>query len=359
MKRTSVTRSAPPAPVQVTDYAPFLESLKSRIRQAQVRAALSVNREMVLLYWNIGQQILAAQSAQGWGTKVIEALSADLTRSFPEMKGFSPRNLKYMRAFAEAWPDEAIVQQLVAQLPWGHNVRILDQLDMPSERQWYAERALEFGWSRNILMMQIKSKLHERQGAAVTNFAATLPKPQSDLVQNLLKDPYCFDFLSLGQEAEERDIEQALITHIRKFMLELGAGFAFVGQQVPIEVGGEDFYMDLLFYHVRMHCYVVIELKTGKFKPEYAGKLNFYLSAVDDLLRTPGDAPTIGMVLCQDKNQVVAEYALRDMEKPMGVSIYHIHEALPKAMQGILPSIERLEAALSASFNPTTLNTLQ
>lgn len=329
------------------EYGPLLEELKERIRTAQVRAALSVNRELVLLYWTIGMQILAAQSDQGWGAKVIDRLSRDLGHAFPGMKGFSPRNLKYMRAFAAAWPDEPIVQQVVAQIPWGHNLRLLESLADPESRLWYAEQTLKNGWSRNVLALQIESRLHERLGQAPTNFAATLPAPQSDLARQLLKDPYHFDFLSLGREAEEREIEQALVEQIRQFLLELGVGFAFVGQQYRLEVAGEEFFLDLLFYHIRLHCYVVLELKARAFKPEDAGKLNFYLSAVDDLLRTAGDAPSIGLLLCKTKNQVLAEYALRDLNKPMGVSTYQLTDSLPEKVRTELPSIEELEQELS------------
>lgn len=330
-----------------TGYGPLLKELKERIRACRLRAALSVNRELVLLYWSIGKSILAAQDAQGWGSQVIERLSKDLSTAFPEMKGFSPRNLTYMRAFADAWRDESIVQQVVAEIPWGHNLRLIEGISDPLTREWYARQTIVNGWSRNVLALQIKSRLHERQGMAVTNFAATLPSPQSDLAHHLLKDPYNFDFLSLAKEAHEREIEAALVGHIRRFLLELGVGFAFVGSQYHLEIGGEDFYLDLLFYHVRLHCFVVIELKAGAFKPEYPGKLNFYLSAVDDLLRTEGDAPTIGLLLCQDKNRVLAEYALRDVNKPIGVSSYELTSSLPPEIRTVLPSIEELEAELS------------
>ncbi|MDR3692081.1 MAG: PDDEXK nuclease domain-containing protein [Fimbriimonas sp.] len=331
------------------EYGPFLEDLKKQIRSAQIRAVVAVNSELVMLYWNIGRRIAAVQETQGWGKKIVPALSADLMKAFPEMKGFSSRNLDYMLAFAKAWPDEPISQQLVAKLPWGHNIHLLQTIDDPQTRRWYAEKALTNGWSRNVLSLQIKSRLHERQGAAPTNFGATLPAPQSDLANNLLKDPYNFDFLGLSDESHEREIEKALVVHVRKFLLELGVGFAFVGSQYPIEVAGEDFFLDLLFYHVRLHCFVVIELKATKFKPEYAGKLNFYLSAVDDLLRTEGDAPTIGLILCQDKNRVLAEYALRDMSKPIGVSTFQLTESLPEEIRTALPTIEQLEQELSES----------
>jgi predicted nuclease of restriction endonuclease-like (RecB) superfamily len=339
-------QSAVPLPA---GYAELLESLKVRIRQAQLRAALSVNRELVLLYWHIGKQILQRQQQEGWGAKVIDHLALDLGREFPDMKGFSPRNLKYMRAFAQAWPDEQIVQQLVAQIPWGHNVRLLDYVKDPAERLWYVQQTIEHGWSRNVLVHQIESKLYERQGKAITNFERTLPAPQSDLARSLMKDPYVFDFLTLGPEVQERDLERALLNHLRDFLLELGKGFAFVGSQYRLEVGGEEFYLDLLFYQIRLRCFVVIELKVGEFKPEYAGKMNFYLSAVDDLLRHPEDRPSIGLILCKSQNRLVAEYALRDVSKPMGMATYRLTQTLPADLQESLPSIEELERELGYS----------
>jgi len=328
-------------------YAELLEDIKARIRQAQVCAALSVNRELVLLYWHIGKEILQRQEQEGWGAKVIDHLARDLAREFPEMKGFSPRNLKYMRAFSEAWPDEQIVQEALAQITWYHNITLLEKVKDPAERLWYAHQTIEHGWSRNVLVHQIESRLYERQGKAVTNFERTLPAPQSDLTQSLVKDPYIFDFLSLGPEVQERDLEQALLNHLRDFLLEMGKGFAFVGSQVHLEVGGEDFYLDLLFYHLKLRCFVVVELKTTEFKPEYAGKLNFYLSAVDDLLRHPQDNPTVGILLCKEKNRVVVEYALRDVSKPLGVAEYRLAQALPAELHGALPSVEELEAELA------------
>ena len=330
------------------DYDDFLRELKERILSVQVKAALSVNHELVLLYWYIGREILTRQQQQGWGAKVIDKLAADLRQAFPQMKGFSARNLKYVRAFAQAYPDEEFVQQLVAQIPWGHNVRILDAVKDSEERKWYVEQTIQYGWSRNILVHQIESALYHRQGKAVTNFDRTLPKPQSELAQQLLKDPYNFDFLTLGEEAQERDLEKALIEQIRKFLLELGVGFAFMGSQYHLEVGDQDFYIDLLFYHVRLRCYVVIDLKIEEFKPEFSGKMSFYVSAVDDLLRHPDDKPTIGMILCKTKNHTIVEYALRDMNKPIGVSTYQLRDALPEQLQGSLPTIEQLEAQLEA-----------
>ena len=327
-------------------YAEFLSTLKERIRTAQVKAALAVNLELVILYWNIGREILSRQRVEGWGTKVIEKLAADLHSEFPDMQGFSPRNLKYMRAFADAWPDEAIVQQAVAQIPWGHNVRILDLVKDPAERLWYVRQTVQNGWSRKVLVIQIESGLYRRQGKALTNFAATLPKPQSDLAHQLIKDPYAFDFLTLTQNARELDLERGLLSHLRQFLLELGVGFAFVGSQVQLEVGGEDFRLDLLFYHLKLRCYVVIDLKMGQFKPEYAGKMNFYLAAVDDMLRHPDDQPSIGLILCKTKNRIVAEYALRNTSTPMGISEFRHLEELPEQLQSTLPTIEEIEAEL-------------
>ena len=330
------------------DYYDFLRELKRRILQAQVRAVISVNRELVLLYWQIGRDILNRQQQRGWGAKVIDNIAGDLQKAFPEMKGFSPRNLKYMRSFAEAYPDEQFVQQVVAQIPWGHNLRILDAVKVPVEREWYIRQTIEQGWSRNMLVHQIESALYRRQGKADTNFSRTLPNPQSELAQQLLKDPYNFDFISLGREAQERELEKALIDRIRDFLLELGVGFAFVGSQYHLEVEGEDFYIDLLFYHLRLRCFVVIDLKVEAFKPEFSGNMSFYVSAVDDLLKHRDDMPTIGIILCKNKKQKIVEYALRDMNKPIGVSTYQLREALPERLQGSLPTVEQLEAELEA-----------
>ena len=334
------------SPVLPSNYTLLLASLRQRIHSAQTQAALSVNRQLVLLYWEIGREILAQQTVQGWGAKVIDRLAQDLRDTFPEMKGFSPRNLKYMRAFAAAWPEEPFVQQVAAQIPWFHNCVLLDKLSLPSEREWYARKAIENGWSRNILAHQIDSQLHRRLGMAQTNFAATLPPPQSDLAQQILKDPYTFDFLGISEEAHERDLQRALLDHLRAFLLELGLGFAFVGSQHHLEVGGRDFYLDLLFYHFRLRCFVVIDLKIGEFQPEYAGKMNFYLSALDSTLRGEQDQPSIGLILCRAKNRIVVEYALRDMSKPIGVSAYQLTQALPESLKGSLPTIDELEAEL-------------
>jgi predicted nuclease of restriction endonuclease-like (RecB) superfamily len=328
-------------------YADFLQEVKARVQNAQVRAALAVNKELVLLYWSIGHDILARQQEQGWGAKVIDRLSKDLQREFPTMKGFSRSNIHYMRAFAETWAEESIVQQVAGQIPWFHNCVILDKVKSQEERIWYIKATIENVWSRNVLVHQVESKLYQRQGKAVTNFERALPSPQSDLASQLLKDPYNFDFLTLGKDAHERDLEQGLLDHIRKFLLELGAGFAFLGSQYHLEFDEEDYYLDLLFYHVKLHCYVVIELKSGKFLPEYAGKMNFYLAVVDDTLRQEGDAPSIGLILCKEKKSVTVEYALRGMQTPVGVSGYQITESLPEALKDSLPTVEQLEAELA------------
>ena len=330
-------------------YADWLTELKSRIHNAQQRAALAVNRELVLLYWQIGRDILARQAQQGWGAKVIERLAHDLRTAFPDMKGFSRANLMYMRAFAEAWPDAEIVQQAVGQLPWGHNLVLLAKLKDSQQRLAYAQKAVEHGWSRSVLGMHIETRLLEREGQAQTNFEARLPAPGSDLAHQTLKDPYVFDFLDVSREANEREIEAALVQHVTRFLLELGAGFAFVGRQVPLEVGGDDFFIDLLFYHLKLRCYVVIELKADKFKPEHLGQLGFYLTAVDAQMKGEHDAPTIGLLLCRSKNKVVAEYALRDSAKPMGIAEYQLTASLPAELQTTLPSIEQIEQELADS----------
>ncbi|MFM7424016.1 MAG: YhcG family protein [Elainella sp.] len=326
------------------NYETFVAGLKAEIRRTQVEAAQNLNQTMVLLYWHIGREILSRQSQEGWGTKVIARLAQDLHNEFPRMQGFSRTNLMYMRAFAEANPERELVQQVYGRIPWGHNVRLLDAVKDPTERLWYARKTEENGWSRNVLQLQIESGLYHRQGTAVTNFERTLPKPQSDLAQQLIKDPYSFNFLALEESVQERDLENALVTHIRDFLLELGVGFAFVGSQYPIEVDGEAFYLDLLFYHLKLRCFVVIDLKMGSFQPEYLGKMNFYVSAVDDLLRHGDDQPTIGLILCKGKSKIKAEYALRNVNTPIAVSSH----SLPQPLQASLPSVEQLETQLEA-----------
>ncbi|MBM4211735.1 MAG: DUF1016 domain-containing protein [Gammaproteobacteria bacterium] len=328
-------------------YNKFLADLKERVASSRYKAALSVNRELILLYHHIGTQILDAQSKQGWGAKVIDQLSKDLASEFPEMKGFSVRNLKYMRKFAEEYPDPQFVQEVLAQLTWYHNVTLLDKISDKQIRLFYVKHTIEHGWSRNIMVMQMELSLHKRQGQAITNFKDKLPSPQSDLAHYTLKDPYVFDFLSIGDEAHEREVEKALVHHMEKFILELGTGFAFVGRQYHLEVGDQDFYIDLLFYHLKLRCFVVIELKDKDFKPEYAGKMNFYLSCVDDLVKHETDQPSIGLILCKSKNNILAEYALRDMTKPIGLAEYRLRDALPENLQTLLPTIEELEAELA------------
>jgi predicted nuclease of restriction endonuclease-like (RecB) superfamily len=331
---------------------------------------------------------LQQQNVEGWGTKVIERLSADLRKEFPDMKGTSSRNLKYMRAFAEAYPEFgqamsvrmesneivqpavaqleeratvqpviapllkiSIVQPPVAQIPWAHNITILDRVKGDEERLFYAQKTLENNWSRNVLVHQIESKLFNRQGKATNNFKQTLPVFQGDLANEMLKDPYKFDFLNLSEEYFEKDLENALVSHITKFLLELGAGFSYVGRQYHLEIGGEDFYIDLLFYHLKLRSYVVIELKTGKFIPEYVSKLNFYLSAVDDILKHPTDNPTLGILICKEHNKIIAEYALRDINKPIGVAAYELTQSIPENFKGSLPSIEEIENELENGGN--------
>ncbi|WP_264723616.1 PDDEXK nuclease domain-containing protein [Wolbachia endosymbiont (group A) of Cheilosia soror] len=329
------------------EYTEFLEQLKEQIATSRYKAARTVNKELLLLYHYIGTQILEKQKNQGWGSKVIEQLSRDLKAEFPEMKGFSTRNLKYMRQFAGEYQDIEFVQQLVAQLPWGHNVFLMDLVRDKEARLFYIKEAIEHGWSRNIMVMQIELGLHKRQGKAITNFKEKLPSPQSDLAHYTLKDPYIFDFLSIGKDAHEREVEKGLVGHMEKFLLELGEGFAFVGRQFHLDVGDEDFFVDLLFYHLKLRCFIVIELKDNKFKPEYAGKMNFYLSAVDDLLKHETDQPSVGLILCKSKNDVLAKYTLKDMTKPIGLAEYRITESLPENIKTALPTVEELEAELS------------
>lgn len=333
------------------NYIEFLSELKSKIRTSQQRAILSVNRELIILYWDIGNSILMNQEKQGWGAKVIEQLSEDLRKEFPEMKGFSERNLKYMRKFADTYRDFQFVQELIAQIPWYHNITLMEKVKDENKRKWYIEKTIENGWSRNVLVHQIEYQQYERtENKKVTNFENTLPKVQSELAMQALKDPYIFDFLSIGKEALEREIEKELIKHISSFLLELGAGFAFVGNQYHLEIADKDFYLDLLFYHIKLKCYVVIDLKTGEFKPEYAGKMNFYLSAVDDILKSDEDNPSIGIILCKEKNNIFAEYTLRDMNKPMGIAEYRYGDIIPEDLQTKLPSIEELEKKLREEF---------
>jgi predicted nuclease of restriction endonuclease-like (RecB) superfamily len=335
-----------PAMLSPEGYGEWLIELKTRIHHARQRAALAVNHELVLVYWQIGHDILQRQTREGWGTKVIDRLARDLRMAFPDMKGFSSRNLKYMRYFAEHCPARQFGQQPAAQLPWFHIVTLLTRLSSAPERAWYAEQVVQQGWSRVTLELHIKNHLFKRQGQAVTNFETRLPLPHSGLAHDTLKDPYLFDFLGLGDEAHERDIENALIRHITRFLLELGSGFAFVGRQHRLEVGGDEFFIDLLFYHTRLKCYVVVELKAVAFKPEHAGQLNFYLSAVDAQLKGADDNPTIGLLLCKTQNRMVAEYALAGIDKPIGVAEYELVRSLPERLTSSLPTIEEIEQEL-------------
>ncbi|MCC7080407.1 MAG: DUF1016 family protein, partial [Burkholderiales bacterium] len=311
----------------------------------------AANAAMLQLYWDMGRTILARQAREGWGAKVIDRLSTDLRDAFPDMSGLSPRNLRYMRDFASAWPDPEIVQRLLPNLPWGQNVVLLDKLCDPQTRLWYAGQCVQHGWSRSVLSLQIEQRLHERQGRAQNNFALTLPPADSDMAAQVFKDPYLFDFLGTADPRREREVEQALVDHIQRFLLELGSGFAFVGRQVLLEVGNQDFVVGLLFYHLKLRCYVVIELKAVSFEPAFVGQLNLYLSAVDDLLRHPDDQPTIGLLLCRGRNKIVVEYALRHLKRPVGVAEWEtkLVEKLPKALEGSLPTVEEIEAGLSGS----------
>lgn len=332
-----------------SDYAATLAQLKARIQQERVRVVLSANRALVQLYWDIGRVVLVREQAEGWGAKVITRLAEDLSRSFPDMRGFSPRNLRYMRAFADAWPDPEVVQQVVAQIPWGQNLVLMERLRDPAVRVWYAQRVLEQGWSRSVLGMQIDGQAWERSGKAVTNFSHTLPPPASDLAAQVFKDPYLFDFLGTADPRREAEVERALVQHVQQFLLELGIGFAFVGRQVRIEVGDKDFYVDLLFYHLGLRCFVVIELKAVPFEPAFTGQLSFYLAAIDDRMRHPTDGPTIGLLLCRGKDRLEVEYALRGLKQPVGVADWQAElvRSLPDDLRGSLPTVEELEAELA------------
>jgi predicted nuclease of restriction endonuclease-like (RecB) superfamily len=352
-------------------YSALLRDIKSRIRTAQIRASLSVNRELIQLYWNIGGMIVGRQRTDGWGKSTVERLGKDIQRAFPGMHGFSPQNLWYMRSFFLAWaehsrelqrtvgvPVSAILQRAVgepvadhppeqlAAIPWGHNIELITKLKDLRQRLWYAQQSTVNGWSRPMLVHWIESDLYSRQGKAITNFKSVLPRPQSDLANAIVRDPYNFEFLTLAKDAAERELEAGLLAHVRKFLLELGAGFAFVGQQVHLVVDGQDFYIDLLFYHLKLRCYVVIELKTTPFKPEYAGKLNFYLSAIDDQLRHADDRLSIGLILCKTRSKVVVEYALRNVASPVGVARYttKLVESLPAEFRGALPTSKQIKA---------------
>lgn len=347
--RSAMFPVAPPVAAMPADYAAWFAEIKSRIHGERLRLVLASNSVMVMLYWDIGRRILQKQAEQGYGTKVVDRLAADLREAFPEMKGFSPRNLKYMRAFAAAWPDRELVQQSAAQVPWFHNCLLLDRVPDPATRQWYIAAALREGWSRNILSLQIEGQAHLRHGKAQNNFPATLPPADSDMAVQVFKDPYLFDFLGTDAPRREAELERGLVDHIQKFLLELGQGFAFVGRQVHLEISDDDFYLDLLFYHLKLRRYVVIELKARKFEPGDGAQLGMYMTAVDRLLAHADDKPTLGLLLVREKNRVLVEYALGGSIQPISVAEWEtqLTRALPSELRGSLPTIEEIEAELS------------
>ena len=340
---------APPPRLELpSGYTDLLGEIKRLIQIGRLRTVMAANASMVMLYRDIGSRILERQEREGWGAKVIDRLSFDLREAYPDMRGLSPRNLKYMRAFAVAWPDLEFVQRVVAQIPWKSNIALLEKLDDLAVRQWYAQKTIEHGWSQPVLCFQIETGLHIRQGKAITNFPAALPPVESDMAAQIFKDPYLFDFLGTADPRREREVEQALMDHIQRFLLELGAGFAFVGRQVHLEFASHDFYLDLLFYHLKLRCFVVVELKAVPFDPGFVGTMNMYLSAVDDLLRHPDDKPSIGLILCRSKSKLIAEYALRGFKKPIGVAGWEtqIVNKLPDDLKSSLPTVEEIEAEL-------------
>lgn len=344
------------------DYFSLLEQLKNEIRTTQLRATIAANAEFLGLYWRIGKIILEQEKQQGWGQKVVIRLVADLKAEFPSMKGISPRNLRYMKSFAAAYPDDplrgkSILQEPLAKLTWYHHLTLLDKVKDPDERRFYMLATIENGWSRDVMVQQIESKYRQRSGKAITNFERTLPEPLSDLAQQSLKNPYLFDFLTLTEKYKERDLENGLINHIMSFLLELGKGFAFVGRQYPIQVSEREFAIDLLFYHLKLRSYLVIDLKVTEFEPEFVGKLNFYLSAVDDQLRSEFDNPSIGLLICRKHDKLMAEYSLRDFQKPIGITEYRLLESLPDELKSTLPSIEEIEERLRLDEDPTTQQT--
>jgi predicted nuclease of restriction endonuclease-like (RecB) superfamily len=338
--------------IKTSDYKAFISDIKLRIQSAQIKAAVVLNEALLQLYWDLAERIVIKQQESAWGDDFLGQMSRDLQAEFPEMKGFSKRNLELMRQWFRFWSTEpAIAQQLVAQIPWGHNLVIISKIKSTQEAIFYVQKTIQNNWSRAVLTHHIEGGLYQREGKAITNFQSTLPAPQSDLARQTIKDPYHFDFLTLREKHDEKELEQALVNHVTRFLLELGAGFSYIGQQYRLEVAGDEFFLDLLFYHVRLHCYVVIELKAVKFKPEFAGKLNFYVSAVDGILKTAQDNPTIGILICKSKNDTVVEYALKDIHKPIGVSEYIITQNLPDELKSSLPSIEEIEAELEIAGN--------
>ncbi|MBW1865118.1 MAG: DUF1016 family protein [Deltaproteobacteria bacterium] len=371
------------APAAATFYKVLLSEIKSRVRKAQNRLATVANTELLALYWDIGGLLVDRQKMEGWGAGVLRRLATDLKNELSNQQGYSERNLKLMTQFYREYPGLfEIGQQAVAQLPdtiadrrtysgqedlkgqqpvadinalvlalsWTVNILLIQKVKNLEIRKWYMRTCIEQGWGRDILAVMIKSNAHDRKGAAITNFDTQLPQPHAQLAKDTLKDPYIFDFLTLDKPFRERELEAGLVGHLEKFLLELGAGFAFVGRQVHLDVAGEDFYIDLLFYHLRLRSFVVIDLKIGPFKPEYAGKINFYCNVVDDQYRYETDNPTIGLILCQDKKRVLAEYALRGMNKPIGISEYELTRALPEELKSALPTVEEIETELSSDL---------
>ena len=345
------------------DYSTFLVDIKNQIKLSQQKAFNAVNQEMILLYFTIGAMISKKQIELGWGAKVIDNISADILQEFPSMSGFSPRNLKRMVRFYKEYQDEfekvplAVaqmenlkVQPIVAQIPWTHNIILIEKIKDKELRYWYMVQTLQNGWSKDVLSLMIKSEVHKRAGNLVSNFKQILPPFESDLVQQSFKDPYIFDFLTITEPFREKELENSLIKHMEKFLIELGSGFAFVGRQYKLEIGDDEFYIDLLFYHLNLRCFVVVELKRGKFKPEYSGQVNFYCNAVDSVLAQKDDKPTIGLILCQEKNEIVAEYSLKNMSQPIGISEYQLTEVLPKEFESSLPTIEMIENELKNSL---------
>ena len=344
------------------DYLNFLDDIKNRLKTAQIRASLAVNKELIHFYWGIGKDLIEKQRQFKWGTHVLEQFSHDLRKAFPEMQGFSVTNLKRMRLFAKEYPDLVISPQLVDQLPWGHIAVLMHQVKSRNQREWYTKNAIQYGWSRSILEMQVESDLFSRQGIAetkLTNYHEHLPQPQSDLAREILKDPYHFDFLTISNEAHERDIENALIVHIKDFLIELGQGFAFVGSQVPLTFDDQEFFLDLLFWHLELRCFCVVELKSTKLKIGHTEQLGFYMSVVDDQLRKDGDNRTIGILLCKSKNKIVAEYALRNINAPIGISEYQLTKAVPEKLKTSLPSIQEIEAELNQTLQENNIGDLE
>ena len=332
--------------IESSIYKTFIKELKEKIQISQIKASIKINEELLRLYWELAQMIVAKQKASSWGDNLIEQISKDLKREFPDMKGFSGRNLKYMRQWYLFFENRQQVVAQIFQIPWGHNIVIITKVKDSNEALFYAKKTIENGWSRAVLVHQIESNLYQRDGKAITNFDHKLPSPQSDLAKAVLKDPYSFDFLMLREKYDERELEDALMDQITHFLLELGSGFAFVGRQYKLMIGGDEFRVDLLFYHIRLKCYIVVELKTVKFKPEFAGQLNFYVSAVDGELKEKDDNPTIGMLICKSKNNTVVEYSLNKIDNPIGVSEYQLVSQLPKEFKSSLPSIEEIESEL-------------